>query len=51
MSKDLDEGGNVLYHVKYSDGDEADLDMNDIDSNEYSFTLPEEDSGDSEEDK
>lgn len=43
VSKNLDEGGNVLYHVKYSDGDEADLDMDDIDSDEYTFTLPEED--------
>ena len=51
VCKDLDEGGHVLYHVKYSDGDEADLDMNDIDSNEYLFTLPEEDSSDSEEDE
>ena len=40
VSKALDEGGNVLYHVKYADGDEADLDMNDIDSDDYSFTLP-----------
>ena len=39
-SKDLDGSGNVLYHVKYADGDEADLEMDDIESDEYYFTLP-----------
>ena len=28
VSKELDEGGNLLYHVQYADGDETDLDMN-----------------------
>ena len=40
-SKDLGHDGEVLYHVCYEDGDEADLETCELDDiNEYTFTSP-----------
>ena len=49
VSKDFGHGGEILYHVEYDDGDEADLEPCDMeDSNEYTFTCPDDsDSSDS----
>ena len=45
VSKDL--GGEILYHVEYDDGDEADLEPCELeDTREYRFTNPDDDDND-----
>ena len=40
-SKDLGHSGEVLYHICYEDGDEADLETYELDdTDEYTFTSP-----------
>ena len=40
-SKDLEHAGEILYHVRYDDGDEADLELYELeDTEEYTFTSP-----------
>ena len=51
VSKDLGHGGEILYHVEYDDGDEADLEPCDLeDTREYRFTNPDDDDIDSDDD-
>ena len=48
VSKDLGHGGEILYHVQYDDGDEADLELCDLeDTREYRFRNPDDDDNDS----
>ena len=41
MSKDFGFGGEILYHILYEDGDEADLESHELhDDSQYIFEQP-----------
>lgn len=47
MSKDFGFGGEILYHILYEDGDEADLELHELhDDSQYTFEQPDADPSD-----